>query len=306
MKRTHEDGDDLDEKRLKTVIIESDDDVQIDSKSDMHKDGEGSSAEVKKEVDIIDLDPFSSPNPNLSGKKLPKAFKCTICTDMLNASDVHRHPALDVIVCGSCRFLVIEKNRLVDSVSGGYCTWCAQSEQLQSCSSCKLLFCTTCLSRNLGEECSSGAKVTGWQCCCCVPSQLEFLISECDKALSGVESSDSESSNTEFSGPENNGPVSKQKMKKKIRRIMDDTELGDETKRKIAMEKARQDHLKSMQEQSASKIRSGNTGSSFGGISDATLEDAADGRIVNLAREEDEEPVRIPSSMSSKLKTHQI
>jgi hypothetical protein len=30
---------------------------------------------------------------------------------------------------------------------------------------------------------------------------------------------------------------SKQKMKKKIRRIMDDTELGDETKRKIAMEK---------------------------------------------------------------------
>jgi hypothetical protein len=31
--------------------------------------------------------------------------------------------------------------------------------------------------------------------------------------------------------------ISKQKMKKKIRRIMDDTELGDETKRKIAMEK---------------------------------------------------------------------
>lgn len=31
---------------------------------------------------------------------------------MLNASDVHRHPLLDVTVCGSCRFLVIEKNRL--------------------------------------------------------------------------------------------------------------------------------------------------------------------------------------------------
>lgn len=116
--------------------------------------------------------------------------------------------------------------------------------------------------RNLGEEYLSEAKVTGWQCCCCIPSQLEVLISECDKALSGLESSDPESSNTEFSGPENNDPVrylylhnflcilqnyllviptanviSKQKMKKKIRRIMDDTELGEETKRKIAMEK---------------------------------------------------------------------
>jgi transcriptional regulator ATRX len=43
---------------------------------------------------------------------LHKTFKCTICSEMLNASDVHRHPVLDVVVCGSCRFLVIEKNRL--------------------------------------------------------------------------------------------------------------------------------------------------------------------------------------------------
>ena len=31
--------------------------------------------------------------------------------------------------------------------------------------------------------------------------------------------------------------ISKRRMKKRIRRIMDDTELGEETKRKIAMEK---------------------------------------------------------------------
>jgi transcriptional regulator ATRX len=93
-----------------------------------------------------------------------------------------------------------------DPVSGGYCTWCAQSELLQSCSSCKLLFCRNCLLKNLGEECLSEAKATGWQCCCCVPNQLEVLISECDKALSG-DSSDSESSDTELSGPETNGPV---------------------------------------------------------------------------------------------------
>jgi hypothetical protein len=60
-----------------------------------------------------------------------------------------------------------------------------------------MLFCKKCLSKNFGEECLSEAKVTGWECCCCQPSQLEHLISECDKALSGdAESSDPESDNT--------------------------------------------------------------------------------------------------------------
>ncbi|ONM06077.1 chromatin complex subunit A [Zea mays] len=95
-------------------------------------------------------------------------------------------------------------------------------------------------------------------------------------------------------------------MKKSIRRIMDDTELGEETKRKIAMEKARQDHLKSMQEQSATKLRSKNVGNPFETPLEICLQDAGDGHVVNLAREEDEEPVRIPSSMSSKLKPHQV
>lgn len=100
--------------------------------------------------------------------------------------------------------------------------------------------------------------------------------------------------------------LASKKMKKSIRRIMDDTELGEETKRKIAMEKARQDHLKSMQEQSATKLRSKNVGNPFETPLEICLQDAGDGHVVNLAREEDEEPVRIPSSMSSKLKPHQV
>lgn len=108
LKHTCEDDDN--EKRLKTVIVESDDDMQIDSKQALQKDGEGSSTEFEKVVDIIDLDLF--PSPKLPNKSLHKTFKCTICSEMLNASDVHRHPVLDVVVCGSCRFLVIEKNRL--------------------------------------------------------------------------------------------------------------------------------------------------------------------------------------------------
>ncbi|CAN6288056.1 unnamed protein product [Urochloa humidicola] len=306
LKRICEDDEELFKKRSETVIIESDDEMQIDGKPALQNDGEGSSTRVEKVIDIIDLDLIPSQSPKLSEKSLPKTFKCTICSEMLNASDVHRHPVLDVTVCGPCRFLVIEKNRLEDPVSGGYCTWCAQSELLKSCSSCKLLFCTSCLSKNLSEECLSEAEATGWQCCCCVPSQLEILISECDKALCGVESSDSESSNPELSGREYNGPVSKRRMKKRIRRIMDDTELGEETKLKIAMEKARQDHLKSMQEQSASKLRRENVGTSFVASQEVSIEDAGDGHIVNLAREEDEEPIRIPSSTSSKLKPHQV
>ncbi|KAL5224296.1 hypothetical protein ABZP36_010935 [Zizania latifolia] len=297
-KRTCEDDVEFNHKRSKTVIIESDDDMQIDKKPDL--------VTSENVVEIIDLDLFASQSPKLGDKVCPKAFKCTICTEMLNAPEVHRHPVLDVIVCGSCRFLVIEKNRIEDPVSGGYCAWCVQSEQLQSCSSCKLLFCTNCLSKNFGEEGLSEVKVTGWQCCCCLPSQLEHLISECDKALGGVESSDPECDFAELSGIESNGPVSKRKMKKRIRRIMDDAELGEETKRKIAMEKARQEHLKSMQEQSASELRSNNIETSFAIPSEVSLEDVGDGHIVNLAREEDEAPVKIPSSISAKLKPHQV
>ncbi|CAN6283457.1 unnamed protein product, partial [Urochloa humidicola] len=146
LKRTCE-GDELFHKRSETVVIESDDEMQIDSKPALQNDGEGGSTRVENVVDIIDLDLLPSQSPKPSEKSVPKAFKCTICTEMLNASDVHRHPVLDVTVCGPCRFLVIEKNRLEDPISGGYCIWCAQSELLQSCSSCKLLFCTNCLSK---------------------------------------------------------------------------------------------------------------------------------------------------------------
>lgn len=98
--------DELFQKGPETVIIESDDEMQID-----RKPGEGSSARVEKVIDIIDIDDPSQ-SPKLSDKSLPKSFKCTICTEILNASEVHRHPVLDVTVCGPCRFLVIEKNRL--------------------------------------------------------------------------------------------------------------------------------------------------------------------------------------------------
>ncbi|KMZ57973.1 hypothetical protein ZOSMA_7G00030 [Zostera marina] len=90
------------------------------------------------------------------------------------------------------------------------------------------------------------------------------------------------------------------KRKRKLRRILDDAELGEETKQKIEVERARQEHLKSLQfsynrcrndETSTNIMEEGNTQSGY---------------IVNIAREENEELVRIPPSISSKLKFHQI
>ncbi len=60
-----------------------------------------------------------------------------------------------------------------------------------------------------------------------------------------------------------------------------------------------------MQEQSASKLKSNNIGISLEAPSEVS-EYVGDGHIVNLAREEDEAPVRIPSSISAKLKPHQV
>lgn len=82
-----------------------------------------------------------------------------------------------------------------------YCGWCGQSNDLVSCKSCKTLFCATCIKRNIGEDCLSKVQASGWQCCCCLPSQLQRLTSELEKALESedlmVSSSDSESENSD-------------------------------------------------------------------------------------------------------------
>ncbi|KAK1260994.1 Chromatin structure-remodeling complex protein SYD [Acorus gramineus] len=132
---------------------------------------------------------------------------------------------------------------------------------------------------------------------------------ECDKALGSLEVTSSDS-DSELSDVIADAPNRYKKMKKRrIRRILDDAELMEDTKRKIAIEKARQEHLKSLQEQSAIKSRTKNVsinGITTEGANVEMLGDANDGYIVNVVREEDEEPVRIPPSISAKLKPHQV
>lgn len=84
-----------------------------------------------------------------------------------------------------------------------YCGWCGGSSNLVSCNSCKQLFCTNCIKRNLGEEFLSKVQTSGWQCCGCYPSVLQRLTLELDEAmgLEGVEVSSSNSdSDTSDSG----------------------------------------------------------------------------------------------------------
>nr|GMC50152.1 protein CHROMATIN REMODELING 20 isoform X1 [Ipomoea batatas] len=238
-------------------------------------------------------------------------FRCTACDEVAN--EVHRHPLLDVIVCMDCKTLMVAKMKDVDC-SECYCRWCGRSSDLLSCRLCKTLFCSLCIQRNLGEEFLSGIKASGWQCCCCSPSILKNLTLALEKAIEsqGLAADDSSSdSDTDNSDAESNIHAgTKRKRKKKIRRILDDTELGEETKRKIAIEKERQERLKSLEAQFSSKARM----MSFGGSSKKSYEngsvemlgDAKTGYVVNVVRDEGEEAVRIPPSMSAKLKSHQV
>lgn len=64
-----------------------------------------------------------------------------------------------------------------------YCRWCGRCSDLLSCKSCKRLFCSVCIRRNLGEEILTGIKTSGWQCCCCSPSILLPLVSVLEKIM---------------------------------------------------------------------------------------------------------------------------
>ncbi|XP_060186744.1 protein CHROMATIN REMODELING 20 isoform X2 [Lycium barbarum] len=239
-------------------------------------------------------------------------FRCTACDKV--AVEVRAHPLLKVIVCLDCKTSMKAKMQDVDC-SECYCRWCGRCSDLLSCKSCKRLFCSVCIRRNLGEEILLGIKTSGWQCCCCSPSILHPLVSVLEKIMESqglVDSStDTDSDNSDASDADVNGHKStKRRRKKKIRRILDDTELGEETKRKIAIEKERQERLKSLGAKFSSKTMFMDSAdcckSSYESGSLEMLGDVETGYIVNVVREEGEEAVRIPPSISSKLKSHQV
>ncbi|XP_068665822.1 protein CHROMATIN REMODELING 20-like isoform X2 [Aristolochia californica] len=314
------DSDDFenDAKRSRTVIIDSDDEVHVVEKISSNGTSCETSAvarsalKARKAIDIVDADAFPSPSPIGSRFLVAEdsmSFHCTACSKVLRVSEIKRHPLLEVIICEHCNCMVEERMHQKDpDCTECYCGWCGRSNDLISCKSCKILFCTTCVGRNFGEKRFSEVKVSGWICCCCSPALLHELIRACDKALEAAgqvsSSSDSDSDLSDFGIDVRIS--SKKRQNRGIRRILDDAELGEETKRKIAIEKARQEHLKSLQGKSWSKSTVNSNGTALEGADSEVLGDAIKGFIVNVAREENEEAERIPPSLSAKLKPHQI
>lgn len=248
---------------------------------------------------------------SLPSECLNEKIRCTACDQMVIKA--HAHPFLNVIVCEDCKCLMDDKKNVKEpDCSECYCGWCGRNADLVSCKSCKTLFCISCIRRNLGVECLLKAQSSGWHCCCCRPSLLQSLTMQLEEVLGSEDltgsSSDSDSDNPHA---DINGTISsKRRRKKKIRRILDDAELGEDTKKKIAIEKERQERLKSLKVQFSSDSKrmssAGFCGNLPEGASAEVLGDASTGYIVNVVREKGEEAIRIPPSISSKLKTHQV
>ncbi|KAL9661427.1 hypothetical protein QQ045_026251 [Rhodiola kirilowii] len=297
-----------------TVIIDSDDDsVEAENKCvSSNSNGvklDDQSLLPENDGDSIGMDTSHEDN-----------YYCTSCGKA--AVQVHSHLILKVVVCEICiRILEIKFRKKDPDSSVCYCRWCGRNSDLLCCKSCKKLFCIMCIKRNFGEDFLAKVQQFGWECCCCTPTLLEPLTKLLKKAIhSGdiIESTSSSSSNSSSSSDsesdksdkETRAAVrSKKRSKKRIRRILDDTELGEETKRKIAIEKERQERLKSLQKQ-FSKVSAMSTSGTCDtlpeGASAEVLGDAGTGYIVNVVREQGEDAVRVPPSISAKLKVHQI
>ncbi|CAL0316620.1 unnamed protein product [Lupinus luteus] len=306
-KRPNDSEIDTDNKKCRTVTIDSDDEADvIEDKLDCNANTIKDQSEVKEDLCIRGVDSLSD--------SLDEKFFCTICDNV--ALEVHSHPLLKVIICGDCSFLLKEKihaKDLADDCSECYCAWCGGINELVICKLCKILFCTSCIKKNLGVDfLDEEAQATGWDCCCCRPNVLQQLSLQLQRATGSadvlVSSSGSDSDNSDAGI--NATISSKRRRKKKIRRILDDTELGEETKRKIAIEKERQERLKSLRVQFSASSNETSSAGCNGNLSEGAsievLGDVIAGYIVNVVREKGEEAVRIPPSISAKLKAHQV
>ncbi|GAV83009.1 SNF2_N domain-containing protein/Helicase_C domain-containing protein [Cephalotus follicularis] len=298
----------FDDKKSRTVIIDVDDEADVvkdKSFSNLTK-LEDQSALQENIGDCIGADPCSSQSD--------EKFHCTACNKVAVA--VYQHPILEVIICKDCKCFLEEKMHAKvctrdPDCSECYCGWCGRDTDLLGCKSCETLYCTICIKRNIGEKCLLEVQDSGWTCCYCSPNLLQSLTLELEKAMESGDLLVSSSDSSEYSDEDINiAASSKRKRKKKIRRILDDAELGEETKRKIAIEKERQERLQSLKVQFSAKSNLMSSASYNGdlpeGASVEVLGDAITGYIVNVVREKGEDAVRIPPSISAKLKVHQI
>ncbi|XP_057868490.1 protein CHROMATIN REMODELING 20 isoform X1 [Cryptomeria japonica] len=319
LKRSCESEDlDLHIKRMRTVIIDSDDetDVKENGVRDSHYcqlETVTKTAAVTHEV--VDLEMISDDevppykDVSVGAHKHPKEFKCTACGKLLKASGVKQHPLFEVIICKDCKNCYDRRplHRDPDG-SESCCCWCGQGGDVICCDFCEKVVCEKCIERNIGAEKLTDIINYKWHCFCCVRDPLNFLIEDYNQAAKiascGASDSDSMSSDEKLLTSDS----SKKQKGRRTRRIIDDAELEEETKKKIAIEKERQDHLKMLQQQSEqwSKGSTSLHGDKAWLTDNEILGNPAEGYIVNVAREHNEKEVRVSPMISYILKPHQV
>lgn len=116
----------------------------------------------------------------LSSKKKRKLItECTGCNRHVDAEIFH--PVLQVPICGACAASVKNRDKFIFEKNEVSCIWCGFSDgnELLMCDTCNFAFCTSCVSRNLGEKVMNDVREADfWSCYHCSPTPEYVAVQE--------------------------------------------------------------------------------------------------------------------------------
>ncbi|KAH9535296.1 hypothetical protein CY35_17G044900 [Sphagnum magellanicum] len=247
-------------------------------------------------------------------------IECTACAMPLKKREVLRHPQFGVCMCKRCIKFLKSATFLKDKDgSESECRWCGHGGAVICCGACAKVICHRCIFRNFGAATLSAVvSSSDWHCLYCNPDPLKNLVQQfkqVEEEVGRLNILDDED------GLSDKELIIKQvsrintKHRKNIRRALDDDELDEKTKNLLALEKERQERLEKWR--AAARVNGGSTPvkpqrhSKCLPHANEELElcnddIAAEGYVLNKARQEDEEIVRIAPSISGHLRSHQL
>ncbi|CAM6012814.1 unnamed protein product [Sphagnum balticum] len=247
-------------------------------------------------------------------------IECTACAMPLKKREVLRHPQFGVCMCKRCIKFLKSATFLKDKDgSESECRWCGHGGAVICCGACAKVICRRCIFRNFGAATLSAVvSSSDWRCPYCNPEPLKNLVQQfkqVEEEVGRLNILDDED------GLSDKELIIKQvsrintKHRKNIRRALDDDELDEKTKNLLALEKERQERLEKWR--AAARVNGGSTPvkpqrhSKSLPHANEELElcnddIAAEGYVLNKARQEDEEIVRIAPSISGHLRSHQL
>ncbi|CAK9867413.1 unnamed protein product [Sphagnum jensenii] len=247
-------------------------------------------------------------------------IECTACAMPLKKREVLRHPQFGVCMCKRCIKFLKSATFLKDKDgSESECRWCGHGGAVICCGACAKVICRRCIFRNFGAATLSAVvSSSDWRCPYCNPEPLKNLVQQFKQVEEEVGRLNILDDDDGLSDKE---LIIKQvsrintKHRKNIRRALDDDELDEKTKNLLALEKERQERLEKWR--AAARVNGGSTPvkpqrhSKCLPHANEELElcnddIAAEGYVLNKARQEDEEIVRIAPSISGHLRSHQL